>query len=126
MERSSQKKAKTNEVHINQLSTLKRVSDLFPKGLTTETTVNNLPKDVTKLINDSPVTKNIPNLVESSLPAIPQNSISTEVDQQNSKLEDLSKQQVQTKLFKQIKPFNIVTLVLILGWVVTIILLNVL
>ena len=126
MERSSSKKVKTNEIDIKRLSSLKRVSDLFPKGFTSETTVEDLPNESIKLIQDSSITKNIPNLVQSSLPKIPQNSITPEVVRQNTNFNDLLKHQVRNKLFKRIRPFNIITILLMLGWVITIILLNVL
>lgn len=126
MEGSSPKKTKSDEINLNQISTMKRVSDLFPKGFTAETSVRNLPSKVTKLISETSVTKNIPNLTQSSLPVIPQNSIANDVTQHNRAIEDISKHQVQRELVKRFKPFNFVTILLVLGWMITVILLNVL
>ena len=126
MEESPIKKQKSTQIDLSQISSLKRVTDLFPKGLTSETTVKNLPTEVVRLISDTPLTKNIPNLVNSSLAAIPKNSIASDVHERNMNLQRISQNQVQTKLAKLIKPFNIVTILLTVGWMITIILLNVL
>lgn len=126
MEESPIKKQKSTQIDLSQISSLKRVTDLFPKGLTSETTVNNLPTEVARLISDTPLTKNIPNLVNSSLAAIPKNSIASDVHERNMNLQRISQNQVQTKLAKLINPFNIVTILLTVGWMITIILLNVL
>ena len=126
MEESPIKKQKSTQIDLSQISSLKRVTDLFPKGLTSETTVKNLPTEVARLISDTPLTKNIPNLVNSSLAAIPKNSIASDVHERNMNLQRISQNQVQTKLAKLIKPFNIVTILLTVGWMITIILLNVL
>jgi hypothetical protein len=126
MEGLSPKKVKSDDLDLNKISTMKRVSDLFPKGFTAETSVNNLPSKVTKLIPETSVTKNIPNLTQSSLPVIPQNSIASDVTKHNRSIENFSKHQVQRELVKRFKPFNIITILLVLGWMITVILLNVL
>ena len=126
MEGYSPKKTKSDEIDLNQISSMKRVSDLFPKGFTVETGVNAFPSKVTKLISETSITKNIPNLLRSSLPVIPQNSIAIDVEQHNSAIENLSKHQIKRELVKQFKPFNIITILLVLGWMITVILINVL
>ena len=126
MEGSSSKKNKSTEIDLSKISSLKRVTDLFPKGLTSETAVKDLPTEVLRIISDTSITKNIPNLTNSTLRAIPQNSIASDVKERNSKLQEFSKNQVQTTLMKRIKPFNIITILLTVGWMVTVILLNVL
>ena len=126
MEGSNGKKNKSTEIDLSKISSLKRVTDLFPKGLTSETAVKDLPTEVLHIISDTSITKNIPNLTNSTLRAIPQNSIASDVKERNSKLQEFSKNQVQTTLIKRIKPFNIITILLTVGWMVTVILLNVL
>ncbi len=126
MEGSSGKKNKSTQIDLSKISSLKRVTDLFPKGLTSETAVKDLPTEVLRIISDTSITKNIPNLTNSTLRAIPQNSIASDVKERNSKLQEFSKNQVQTTLIKRIKPFNIITILLTVGWMVTVILLNVL
>ncbi|MHA1112087.1 MAG: hypothetical protein ACTSRE_13345 [Promethearchaeota archaeon] len=126
MEESPIKKQKSTQIDLSQISSLKRVTDLFPKGLTSKTTVKNLPTEVTRLISDTPLTKNIPNLVISSLATIPKNSIASDVQERNMNLQRINQNQVQTKMAKLINPFNIVTILLTVGWMITIILLNVL
>ncbi|TFG17092.1 MAG: hypothetical protein EU530_11110 [Promethearchaeota archaeon] len=126
MEESSSKKQKSTQIDLSQISSLKRVTDLFPKGLTSETAVKNLPTEVARIISDTIITKNIPNLVNSTLGAVPQNSIASDVKERNANLHNMLQNQLQTKLVKRFKPFNIVTILLTLGWIITIILLNVL
>ncbi len=126
MEDSASKKSKNLEIDLNKISTLKRVSDLFPMGVNSETMVGSLPKEVNRLVSNAPVVKNIPNLVNPTLNRIPQNSIADDIDKRNADLQKSTQNQIQTTLLKRIKPINIVTILLTLGWILTIILLNVL
>ncbi len=126
MEESPSKNQKPTYIDLSQISSLKRVTDLFPKGLTSETNIKNLPSEVARIISGTPLTKNIPNIVNSTLGAVPQNSIASDVKERNANLHNMLRNQLQIKLVQRIKPFNIVTILLILGWIITIILLNVL
>ncbi len=127
MEGFSSKKSKIKEIHINQIPSLKRVTDLFPKGLTGESGLRNLSADVTQIISKSTITKNIPNLAQTTkiIPTIPKNSLSSQVTKQNDTLVKVVQSQYQNTFIKRFKPFNIVTILLFTGWLITITLLTI-
>jgi len=119
----SPKKRSSTEIDLSKISSLKRVTDLFPNGMMIETRTQDLPKDVKRIIFETPLTKNIPNLVQYPAESIPQNSISSQVQENNQQLRKTVKSQFQYTFFKRIRPFNVVTMILALGWAITMILL---
>ena len=126
MEDLPKKKHTSTEIDLSKISSIKRVSDLFPVGITRQTTTQDLPNETLRVISESSITKNIPNLVNSRLSPIPGNSISSQAMEQNYQLQKDAKNQLQHTFIKRIRPLNVLTLILILGWAITIVLLNIL
>jgi len=124
MEDLPKKKRLSTEIDLSKISSIKRVSDLFPVGITRQTTTQDLPNETLRVISESSITKDIPNLVNSKLSPIPGNSISSQAMVQYDQLQKNAKNQLQHTFIKRIRPLNIVTLFLILGWVITIVLLK--
>lgn len=124
MEGSPKKEKSVSEIDLSQISTLKRVSDLIPKGFNQITNTQNLPNAVSRIISESSLTKYIPNLANPTLQAIPRNSIASQITEQNAQLQKATKNQLQHTFMNRIRPFNFLTLILAIGWVITMLLLN--
>ncbi|MBN2157359.1 MAG: hypothetical protein JW776_15040 [Candidatus Lokiarchaeota archaeon] len=126
MKESAEKRIQHIEIDIDKIISLKRISDLFPQGKISEISGNPKAMDVSKIVLTSPLIKNIPNLANpaNSICVSPQNSLSSQIEKRNVELTKIIKSELQSTFIKRIKPFNIVTLVLIAGWLFTILLLT--
>jgi hypothetical protein len=115
---------KMSEIDLNKISTIKRVTDLFPKGFICVNPVEKPPNVANRIISESKLTKWIPNLVNPTFNEIPGNSISSGVIAHNAQMQKITQNQFQHTFIKRIRPFNFLTLILAFGWMITTLLLN--